>query len=234
MIPGPYETAVGQIRRPEEGDAVASLLGVFARLPGHIKKMLHDKHEYRSWYKYGLGPKKVWTNGVIALAYGASATAWEQFAAATDDQAKISESAVRNAAGTEEPYSRQMKTKKILQIFWSAPPVAEGGPPRWCYLQPIQTILNSARRQGIGENETLSELMCTQTRTQRGTFRTFDVFAAAHGPNLKLWTRVNCALHGAYQTDPIGGTSKNFESMIPTQTPGSEWVVEWAHGLVEV
>ena len=87
---------------------------------------------------------------------------------------------------------------------------------------------------GISENETLSELLCTQTRTQRGIFRTFDVFAAGYGPNLKIWTRVNCALHGAYQTDPIGGTSTKLASMTPTQSPGSEWVVQWAKGLVEL
>jgi len=76
--------------------------------------------------------------------------------------------------------------------------------------------------------------MCTQTRTQRGVFRTFDLFVAAYGTNLRLWTRVNFALHGAYQTDPIGGKSRNFEEMVPTQTPGSEWVVEWAQGHIEV
>ena len=134
--PGPYETAVGQLRRPDEGDVIASLLSVFAQLPEHTKKGLHDKREYRSWYKYGYGPRKVWTNGVIALAHGASRIAWARFAEATAEQAKVSEVAVRHAAETAEPYSRYMHTKKLLQILWGAPPVAEGGPPPQMVLPP--------------------------------------------------------------------------------------------------
>jgi len=139
-----------------------------------------------------------------------------------------------NAVSVPEPYPRQKKTKKILQMFWGAEPLADGGPPRWCYLQPIQTILAETRQQGIDDSETLSELMCAETRTQRGIFRTFDMFVAGCGTSLRLWTRVNVVLHGAYQTDPIGGKSTTNKEMVPNQTPGSEWVVEWAQGRVEV
>jgi len=129
---------VGQIRRSEQKDPVTRLLQKFARLPPPVQKRLHDLHEYRSWYKWGYDNKEVWTNGDVALRYGAAAEAWAQFAAFTDSQAKVADKAIRHAAKTPEPYGSLMVTKKLLQILWSAAPVDEGGPPGGATSSPFK------------------------------------------------------------------------------------------------